>query len=449
LPPLKSDDQPVLITENQVARQPISSYSGSKCDVIVIGAGLAGLIASLETARSGKTVRALAKGFGTTHWGSGCIDVLGYLPSQPSAPVPAPAEAIQKLASFNPAHPYSLLGLEKIQQAIEDFQAISAEVGLQYYGSLDKNILLPTAIGSLRPTCFIPGSMIAGDTSQRQPMLIVGFEGYHDFYARLISDNLIAQGVLAKAYTLHLKSLEKLQHLNSLILARLFDDPEFRSEVAQTIQSHLGRSERVGFPAVLGYNNPLEAQKDLETRLGVPVFEIPGLPPSIPGIRLHRMLIKAIRGFKGQLYEGMQIQDSEIRDKYVEGIWSESAARRKIYRAEKYILATGGYLGGGTITKENHHAFETIFNLPLISPGLRNSWFSQDFLDPDGQPIFKTGIRVNQKLFPTDDQQKECLKNVRIAGAALGGGDFLRERSMEGVALVTGYWAARFIGEES
>ncbi|PWH19821.1 MAG: glycerol-3-phosphate dehydrogenase subunit GlpB, partial [Ardenticatenia bacterium] len=49
-------------------------------DVVVIGAGLAGLTAGWHAAVKGCRVRVVAKGWGTTYWHAGCIDVLGYYP---------------------------------------------------------------------------------------------------------------------------------------------------------------------------------------------------------------------------------------------------------------------------------------------------------------------------------------------------------------------------------
>jgi anaerobic glycerol-3-phosphate dehydrogenase len=45
---------------------------------LVIGAGLAGLTAGWQSAVSGAKTLVIAKGWGATHWHSGCIDVLGY-----------------------------------------------------------------------------------------------------------------------------------------------------------------------------------------------------------------------------------------------------------------------------------------------------------------------------------------------------------------------------------
>ncbi|MGB4975923.1 MAG: FAD-binding protein, partial [Anaerolineae bacterium] len=50
-------------------------------DLLVIGAGLAGLQAAITAAQAGARVRLIAKGLSATHWAAGTVDVLGYAPA--------------------------------------------------------------------------------------------------------------------------------------------------------------------------------------------------------------------------------------------------------------------------------------------------------------------------------------------------------------------------------
>src|SRR5215207_4916256 len=77
------------------------SRSMPHADVVVIGAGLAGLVAAARLAEAGASVTLVAKGHASTHWGSGGIDV--------AAPAGAstPAEGVAALARAS--HPYAVL----------------------------------------------------------------------------------------------------------------------------------------------------------------------------------------------------------------------------------------------------------------------------------------------------------------------------------------------------
>ncbi|MBU1661944.1 MAG: anaerobic glycerol-3-phosphate dehydrogenase subunit A, partial [Chloroflexi bacterium] len=285
-----------------------SAVSGQRSAVVVvIGAGLAGLTAAWQAASRGLRTKVIAKGWGATHWGSGCIDVLGYYPVSAAKPVEFPVSAIARLVLEQPMHPYARTSLQQIDAALRDFQALCAEAGYPLPGTLERNWLLPSAAGAFRPTCLAPETMIAGDLHSDAPMLLVGFEGYHDFYPHFAAANLSAQGIPAEAVMLDLPSLRARRRVDTMALARLFDNPEFRAEVAEALTPRLGNAARVGFPAVLGLHDSLRAARELESSLGRRVFELPGLPPSIPGMRLHDLLVQAIREAGGQVYEGIEV----------------------------------------------------------------------------------------------------------------------------------------------
>ncbi|MGC8879091.1 MAG: glycerol-3-phosphate dehydrogenase subunit GlpB [Anaerolineae bacterium] len=412
-------------------------------DVVVIGAGLAGLMAGWQSAVKGCRVRVVAKGWGTTHWHAGCIDVLGYYPADSRTPVEAPAEALADLMRTTPQHPYARVGMEALVLALDAFQQLCAAAGYPMHGSLERNWLLPTALGGVRPTCLAPETMIAGDLRRRDPMLLVGFRPYLDFYPALAADNLSVQGFPARDVTLDLPRPEQRRLVNATNLAQLFERADFRAEVADALKPHLGDAARVGFPAVLGLHNALGVQRDLQERLGRPVFEIPVLPPSVPGMRLHRILTGAIERAGGRVFEGMEVVAADVHEKVVEAVWTQAAARRKLHRARHFVLATGGILGSGIVAEDTDTLREVIFNLPLAAVPERDQWFDQEFLSLRGHPIYRAGIAVNERLQPLDAANHVLYANLYVVGTTLAHCDALLERSFEGVALSTGFVAAQ------
>ena len=402
---------------------------------VVIGAGLSGLTAAWQASKTGLRTKVIAKGWGATHWGSGCIDVLGYHPVGAQEPLINLAEGLQDLINGNSNHPYALIGLEKLAEALTALQALCQTSGYPLLGSLDKNWLLPSAAGAIRPTCLAPETMIAGDLRSSEAMLIVGFEGYHDFFPHFAAANLEAQGFEAQAIVIDLPSLRSRQRLDTITLARLFDQDDFRAEVAEVIKPHLGDAARVGLPAVLGLRNSLGAQRDIESRLGRRIFEMPGLPPSVPGMRLHNLLVNTIQKAGGRVENGMEVVafsgERGAGSGRIEAVWTESAARRTPHSAQEFILATGGFLGGGIKTHHLGYAQETIFDLPLTNPLPRSDWFQDSFLNSEGQPLFQSGVRF-------DADFRAEYNNLYVIGCNLPG-DFVRERSLEGVALGSGY----------
>jgi glycerol-3-phosphate dehydrogenase subunit B len=411
----------------------------------VIGAGLAGLVAGWQAAKQGKRVRVISKGWGSLYWHTGCIDLLGRGAEHPSSSILSPAEKLPNLMNDQPRHPYSLAGTDALVEALEEIKELASQSGYPLQGSLERNWLLPTALGTARQTCLAPETMIAGDLNQPGDMLIVGFDQFLDFYPHLIADNLNEKGFSVSHVSLDLDALRQQRFVTGRVLAELFEQAEFRSSVVKALDAALKEHNpaRVGFPAVLGIQPALMVKDDLEAKLGRPVFEIPTLPPSIPGIRLHSMLVKAIEHHGGRVVDGTQVISADVQDGIVRAVWSEAAARPKPHRARQFILATGGILGGGFRMETDGRLREQILDLELEDNNPEGRRYASRFLSPEGHPLFRNGIMVNKDFQPVDELGHLLLLNLYVAGAALGGFDPLQELSLEGVALVSGYLAGR------
>jgi glycerol-3-phosphate dehydrogenase subunit B len=427
------------------SQTPMTANGKPPLDLLVIGAGLAGLTAAWRAAQRGLQVKVIAKGWGATHWGAGCVDVFGYAPENGEDPLEKPDRAIQELIEAAPQHPYSLIGLEKLDYALRAVQALFQKGGYLLHGSIERNWLLPSAAGAFRPTCLAPETMIAGDLRSPEPLLLVGFGGYHDFCPHLAADNLRAQGIEARAIEVVLPSLQKRRRVDTMTLMHLFEREDFRAEAAGVIQPHLNEKPRVGLPAVLGLRAATRVLRDLEDRLACRVFELPGLPPSVPGMRLHHVLVEAIQQAGGQVLNGMEVQGMTAKNGRIEAVWAEAAARKIPHRAANYIVSTGGFLGDGIRVDHRGRVREMVFDLPVTGIPARGEWFQSEFLSAQGQRLYRSGVSVGPGWQPVDAEGKLLYKNLYAAGGALAHHDPLRERSLEGVGLATGYQAGEAV----
>lgn len=408
-------------------------------DVVVIGAGTAGLTAAARLAEGGARVCVLAKGVGSTHLSPGTVDVLGYSPER----VEEPGRALEELTAARPEHPYALLGTECVADSLRWFseRVVAGPLdGYTYVGGLERNHLLPTAVGVLRPSALVPETMAAGDAaggvSSLGRVCVVGTRALRDFHPALCAANLERAGVAARAVELKIE-VERADE-NALGMARRFDDPAWRATFCADLALRLGSDERVGLPAMLGARDPHGAWSDLQHRLGRPVFEIPTLPPSVPGMRLFEILHSALRSAGGRLVLGSEVLAAEREGARVTAVRAHAAGGDMRYAARWIVLASGGFASGG-IELDSHWATrERILDLPLRGvPGAGEARFVSTYLEE--QPIARVGVVVDAEM------RAEGCENVLVVGAALPGAVPWREGSGEGIALASGSRAADLV----
>ena len=405
-------------------------------DAVVIGAGTAGLVAGVRLAEGGARVCVLSKGVGSTHLAPGTIDVLGYGPGR----VSSPGAALEEFAAAHPEHPYALLGADAVAEAVRWFgECVAAGplAGYRYVGGLEHNVLLPTAVGALRPSALVPETMAAGDASSALGhVCLVGTRALRDFHASLCASNLARAGVTARSVEVEIETDRADQ--NALGLSRQFDDPAWRAAFAARLALKLQADERVGLPAMLGIRDPHGVWSDLEHRLGRPVFEIPTLPPSVPGMRVYEILRSALRRAGGRLVLGAEVVSAERSGSRVVSVATRSAGHDARYAAPWFVLAAGGF-GSGAIELDSRWAtHERVFGLPLQGvPAVDQPRFVGDYLAE--QPMARVGVAVDSQLRATG------AENVLVAGAALPGAVSWREGSGEGIALASGSHAAQMV----
>ena len=406
-------------------------------DAVVLGAGVAGLTAAARLAEGGARVCVLAKGVGSTHLAPGTVGVLGYDPER----VEKPADALPGFTAAHPDHPYALIGAEAVAPALEWFaERIEAgpQPGYRYTRGLERNHFLPTAVGALRPSAVVPETMAAGDAQGRGPVCVVGLPVLRDFYASLCAGNLRRGGIDARAVELEV-DVGRVE-ANALGLARRFDDESFRAAFAARLALLLRPGERVALPAILGLRDPHGAWSDIERRLGGPVFEVPTLPPSVPGIRVYNALVAALRAAGGRLVVGAEALAVEREDERVTAVRAHTSGHDTVYGARWVVLATGGFTSGAITLSSDWQPRETILGLALRGmPAPGEPRFAADYFGP--QPMSGVGVAVDPGLLA------EGTENVFVAGAALPGAVPWREGSGEGIALASGHFVAQAVLE--
>lgn len=414
-------------------------------DAIVVGAGLAGLMAASRLADAGARVLVLAKGVGSTHLTGGTVDVLGYAPER----VPSPRTAVEALIAERPDHPYARVGAAGVAAALDAFAHAIGEGPLApyaYVGGMERNVMLPTAVGVLKPSAMVPATMAAGDLGDgATTVCVVGFRVLKDFHAPLLADNLerAGSGLRARAIELDLVP-EGRADVNAQGFARGFDDPAFRAQVGAQVAARLRGEERVAFPAVLGLADPHGIWTELEHRLGRPVFEVSTLPPSVPGLRLWAVLRERLRRAGVRVILNAQVTGHRAEGGRVRALVARVGLREGAYGTDWVVLATGGFASGGIDLDSRWQVRETALGLPLAGaprpgePRFDPAYFGE-------HPMTGVGVRTDEDLRPCDEAGERVLDNVLVAGASLAGAAPWREKSGDGISIATGWRAAQEI----
>jgi glycerol-3-phosphate dehydrogenase subunit B len=404
-------------------------------DAVVIGAGVAGLTAATRLAEGGATVCVVATGVGSTHLAPATIDVLGYDPER----VDGAGAALEGFIAAHPLHPYALTGTEPIAAALDWFRGrveAHAPSGYRYLGGLDRNFLLPSAVGVARPSALVPETMAAGELRERSSLCFVGLPVLRDFHVRLCAANVARLGIEARGIELDI-DVGGRPEANAVGLAKRFDDPGFRAAFATEL-APLVREQRIGLPAVLGLRDAHGAWSDLEQRLERPVFEIPTLPPSAPGIRMFNALRASLQAAGGRLVMGSRVVGAERSGGRVVALRAQASGHEVVYEASWVVLATGGFGSGGIAMDSHWRTREAVFDLPLrYAPEAGRPRFDPTYLAH--QPLARAGVSVDRSLRPPG------YENLLVAGAALGGAEPWRQGCGEGISLASGYRAAELL----
>ena len=412
-------------------------------DTIVIGAGVAGLTAALRLADEGKRVLVTAKGVGSTHLAPATIDVLGFDPG----PVARPAEALPAFTAANPEHPYARLQPGLIAASVEWLKERLPAIG--YQGGLEENFLLPTAVGAVKPSALVPETMAAGDLRAGGQCVFVGL-GLKDFYPAYLAENLAearldGHAVSARAIEVSLP-LAGRPDRSSAGFARLLEERSVRDALVRELTPKLEQDERVGFPAVLGLARAREVWRELEARLARPVFEVATLPPSLSGIRLYNAMSSALREAGGRMHVGEPVVRAETSGGRVEAVITQPTARATAYRADSFVLATGGFASGGLQVDSYGEVSESVFDLPLVdTPPPGGPRFLPDYFAE--HPLNRVGVAVDDRLRPMTADGRPVYQNLHASGATVAGACPWHEASGNGLSLATGYAAAAAILE--
>lgn len=394
-------------------------------DVIVIGGGLAGLMAAAVAAGRGQSVTVLTYGSGSLPLASGAIDILkGKFDDLPNH------------------HPYKKIGLQSVSAAAKFLVDITAKANLPYVnGGINKKIPVVTAVGTLKYSALVPESMDASVLNSKKKIFVVGIKGLKDFYQEMIADNLrkffTNKTIETMMIDLHLLGGRDITCMDA---AQILTDNE--QQLANELKTLNATADNaIILPPLFGVMGNF-SRSTVQTQIKASIIETTCLPPSPSGIRLQRAFMRFLQSSGVKFFENTKVVRGVVDGKKVKGVVVENVVREKVFPAKKVILATGGFYSGGLTMREFDNPREPIFDLPVFFPTGAENWSNEQLFSNEPQGFSMTGILTNDNLNPIDSDGKVLFDNLHVVGANLGGCDKIFERSAGGIAIASAYKAA-------
>lgn len=416
--------------------------------VTIVGSGIAAAAATIEALAQGAEVTVVQGRPGATAFSSGAWDIAFEPTPQLSwQEIPSPAQGFKEMIRRHPNHPYTLIHsngsvADPLLLLANTFERIANQLSFPLRGSTGQPFLAITPLGTVKVTAYTDRSHHAGNLLEMREakLLVVGFKGV-PFSASLVA-NVLTQ-LHAKQrfpFCAEIRWIELASHSpvsSPIDFAARMDDEKAIEIFLETVIRETSRFHptHIALPPVIGIEQTSHIFSRLAETTSGHWFETLALPPSVPGLRLHRQLCRFFQNARITL-KGGEAKEPRIEKRRVRSL----KVGKEELAIDRLILATGKFLGGGIVDDEAGltKLREALLNLPvtLPLPVTQPDFFSS-------QPLATAGVRVSRFLQPVDGQGRLLHENLWAAGSLLGGYDAATQGCGMGVAVSTGTLAGR------
>ena len=414
-----------------------------KFDTIIIGGGLSGLISGIYLSQRGQRCVIISSGQSALHFSSGSFDLLNNLPDGTS--VQKPLDAISELVKQAPTHPYAKLGENKFKELARQAEEFFKNAGISTQGDHEENHYRVTPMGTLKPTWLTLKNLLISENEKCLPIQHPGLfniTGFLDFYTRFIADEFLKMGAKCSIHSINFPALENLRknptEMRSVNIARVFDKQENIKELARILKAESGDCDSIILPAITGLNRE-DVVDYLRKEINKPIYLLPTLPPSVPGIHTQQKLRSVFQQDGGVFMLGDNVLRADIKGNRISQIYSFNHGDIP-FVGQNFILATGSYFSQGLIAS-TEKIYEPIFDLDVTFTPNRTQWYNSDVFDT--QPYQSFGIKTDSTFRCT--REGKIFENLYAAGAILEGFNPLKEGCGAGVSILSAMYIAEQI----
>lgn len=396
-----------------------------KYNTVIIGGGLSGLLAGIALTRKGQRVAIISAGQSALHFSSGSFELYGNSEN--------PLEGI---ATLPEEHPYKKIGLERVEKYADQVMDIFTEAGIKCSGEATRNHYRLTPIGMIKSAWLTLDDYACFESDGKMPwrrVALVNFDGYLDFYPKFLESGFAKRGVECDVHTISLPELEHLREssteMRATNIARVMTG-DILKKVANLLKSLIGDAEALFMPAAFGlFDN--EAVEVLRSLLRVPLYFIPTMPASVPGVRTQIQLRQLFQRLGGVYMLGDNVTEGKIEDGRLRAVKTENHGDVELV-ADNFILASGSFFSHGLIAGQDS-IFEPVFGLDVKADAQRSEWYNKDLYAH--QPYMGYGVVTDEKL--RCSKAGQVIENLYAAGSVLASQNAIEEGTGGGVAITT------------
>ena len=404
-----------------------------KFDTIIIGGGLSGLTAGIELSRKGQKCLIVSSGQSALHFFSGSFELCS-LSDDP----------FQAIATLNPEHPYSKIGVETVRTLSAGVKSFFKEAGLTLKGVKDANHWRITPLGALKRGWLTMDEYATLPSTGQIPwkkVALLNIDGFLDFHTSYIAAGLAEMGVEAVVKAISMPELDRLRHnpteMRSTNIAKTLTG-DLIGALAARINEAAKDVDAVFMPAVVGLTGCSDVVR-LKEKVDRPLHFLATLPPSVPGIRMQLMLKKHFQKLGGTYMLGDSVTGGEFESGRLKSITTQNHGDAT-FEADNFILASGSFFSKG-LSSDIDGVRESVFGLDVNCTAERPEWYRKNMFE--AQPYMSFGVVTNKDFKAYKDGS--AVENLYAAGAVLEGFNALKEGSGAGVSILTALYVSSLI----
>lgn len=404
-----------------------------KYDDIIIGGGLSGLLCAISLAEKGRKCLIISQGQSTLNFSSGSFEFINTEEGE---------DFEQAVAALPSRHPYQKIGVDRLPRLRTSVAGLLDRAGIRTVGENERNHLRITPFGALKQTWLSLAEMTHFQKDELPGrVLVVDIRGFLDFNASFIASSLGQMGIQADTCEVYVQETERLRdnasEFRSANIARVFNGYTI-DRLACAINEKATDVDFILLPAVFGLDNEEPACRILK-KLNKPAAFIPTMSPSVPGIRLQRLLKQRFISLGGMFLSADTVCGGEMVDGRLVSVCALNHGDTR-FEADNFIFACGSFFSNGLKATQDK-VYEPILGLDVEYEGSHGEWFDPDVYAE--QPYMRFGVRTDQRLNVSLDGK--TLENAYAVGQLLSGASPIKSGCTGGVSAISAVYVAEII----